>query len=201
MKLLFTTLITLSFYLASAQNNRSVFAKQLQELKSKSVIDTNDSTALIIINNFYEEVLQSDKGELQESTSLRLNKFVKSEESKNKYLIILFLIYQKHISETSLKGIKSNPDFQLETLNILEKEYKELYQVIPPIIYVYKVEALNNGNKLKEARSEILRGLSIYPESVPLKVYQYLAIKEESLKKDLIVNHSNHWLVQLNNIK
>ena len=55
--------------------------------------------------------------------------------------------------------------------------------------------------QIEEAKKEVLDGLNTYPNSIPLKVYHYLGTKNEEIKKDLITNHTNHWLVIQSNIK
>jgi hypothetical protein len=64
------------------------------------------------------------------------------------------------------------------------------------IIYIYKYEALDSGNKKDEAKAAALQGLKEYPDSVPLKVYTYLTTKDDKIKNDLIKNHPNHWMVK-----
>src|SRR5204863_7753691 len=135
-------------------------------------------------------------GELENGTVEKLQTFMKSDDSKNKHLLNLFLIYQRHIGEASAKGLEPNSEFQVETMTALENEFKDLYGLIPAIIYIYKSEALNSDQKFEEAKAEVKEGLAVYPNSIPLKVYRYMDTKDVNLKADLISNHSNHWLVQ-----
>ena len=72
---------------------------------------------------------------------------------------------------------------------------KEIWERVRAIIYIYGYEALENDNKIEESAKMISEGLKEYPDSVPLKVYQYLKTKDQLLKEDLIKNHANHWMV------
>lgn len=36
----------------------------------------------------------------------------------------------------------------------------------------------------------------LYPDAIPLKVYQYMETKDETLKADILKNHKDHWLVK-----
>jgi hypothetical protein len=105
-------------------------------------------------------------------------------------------MYQQHISQTAAVGKKSNPEFQIETMSLLEEETKKIYGKIPAIIYIYKYESFDSGDKKQEAKAAVIQGLKEYPDSVPLKVYSYLNTNDEALKNDLVKNHSNHWMVK-----
>lgn len=201
MKTLLTILFSLLFFVSTAQDMKNNFHNTILKIKSETIIDKNDTTALGIINNFYQEVLQSEKGELESNTATKLQNFMSANNSKNKHLLILFLMYQQHISETAGKGLKPNADFQILAISTLEKEFIDLYKKIPCIVYIYKSEALSSANKQEEAKETVKLGLDNFPNSIPLKVYRYLDTKDEKLKKDLVVNHPNHWLVQEKGIK
>ena len=201
MRKLLIIILTLTCSIANAQNNNDSYLKTFDDLKSKSKIDKSDTTSLEIINNFYHDVLQSDKGELGSNTINKLQKFMTSPDAKNKYLIEIFLMYLQHISETAAKNLKTNPDFQVANMKYLKSEFEELYRRTPAIIFIYNSEALESAQRIEEAKKEVLDGLNTYPNSIPLKVYHYLGTKNEEIKKDLITNHTNHWLVIQSNIK
>ena len=93
MRKLLIIILTLTCSIANAQNNNDSYLKTFDDLKSKSKIDKSDTTSLEIINNFYHDVLQSDKGELGSNTINKLQKFMTSPDAKNKYLIEIFLMY------------------------------------------------------------------------------------------------------------
>jgi hypothetical protein len=201
MRKLLIIILTLTCSIANAQNNNDSYLKTFDDLKSKSKIDKSDTTSLEIINNFYHDVLQSDKGELGSNTINKLQKFMTSPDAKNKYLIEIFLMYLQHISETAAKNLKTNADFQVAAMKKLKNDFTELYGITPAILFIYGSEALESAQKIEEAKKEVLDGLNTYPNSIPLKVYHYLGTKNEEIKKDLITNHTNHWLVIQSNIK
>lgn len=201
MRKLLIIILTLTCSIANAQNNNDSYLKTFDDLKSKSKIDKSDTTSLEIINNFYHDVLQSDKGELGSNTINKVQKFMASPDAKNKYLIEIFLMYLQHISETAAKNLKTNADFQVAAMKKLKNDFTELYDITPAIVFIYGSEAFESAQKIEEAKKEVLDGLNTYPNSIPLKVYHYLGTKNEEIKKDLITNHTNHWLVIQSNIK
>lgn len=201
MKQFLTIIFSLISFITFSQDMKERVEKTIIQLKEQSKIDSQDKSALNIINGLYDEILQSDKGELGPKTIEKLQNFMADENSKNKYLVTLFLIYQEHLDDTASKGMAPNSEFQVLIMNSLESEFKNIYNVVPAIIYVYKYEALNSNSKIEQAKEVLNMGLNNYPSSIALKVYKYLENKDENLKKDLVQNHSNHWLVLENKIK
>jgi hypothetical protein len=110
-------------------------------------------------------------------------------------------MYQEYISQTAAQGKKPNAEYQLASINLLEAEMDSVYKRVPLIVYIYKVEALQGARRNDEAESLIDAGLKKEPASIPLKVYKYLHSKDESIRKDLVENHSAHWMVQQFGIK
>jgi hypothetical protein len=201
MKILYTSLLVLLSFYSFSQSRSNSFIKTVNQIKSQSKIDKNDKEALNLIDYFYNDALQSDKGELEANTINKLQAFMGSKDSKNKHLLMLFLMYQEHISETAARGLMPDSKFQVLAANTIEQEFNTLYGVTPAIIYIYKAEALSSDKKSQEAKEVVKRGLEDYPNSIPLKVYTYLDTKDESLKKDLVQNHARHWLVMQNKIE
>lgn len=86
-------------------------------------------------------------------------------------------------------------------MNDLSVEFKNIFNKIPAIIYIYNFEALDLASQNENALKVLDEALNIYPNSIPLKVYKYQKTKDENLKKDLIENNSNHWMVKQVEIK
>jgi len=105
-------------------------------------------------------------------------------------------MYQQQISHTAAAGKKTDPEFQTEMIRLLKDETKSFYGTVPAIMYIYEYEALERAGKTEEAKTAASKGLKMYPDSVPLKVYSYLSTKDEALKNDLVKNHSGHWMVK-----
>lgn len=171
------------------------------DLKTQSKIDKNDLQLYSLLESFYTEALQSDKGELSPQTAQKINTYVADNKTKNKHLLILFLMYQEHISETAAQGKSPNSAYQLACISHLEKESIGVYQKVPTIIYIYKAEALQSAGRNDEAKALVEESLKKVPNSIPLKVYKYLGSKDDALKNDLVKNHSGHWMVQQFGIK
>ncbi|WBV59447.1 hypothetical protein PFY12_10295 [Chryseobacterium camelliae] len=195
--LIFFIFINLSLF---AQNNPSI--KDIyQELKKQSSIDKSDQTVYNLLTAFYEKSLQADQDEMTSEDIQQIERLVADPSTKNLHILMLFLMYQQHISKTAAVGKKPDSDFQIETMNILESETREIFGKVPAIIYIYKAEALESGNRKEDSQNTIILGLKEYPDSIPLKVYSYLNTKDSTLKNDLIKNHSKHWMVQQFDIK
>ena len=177
------------------------YTKFIEQLKTDTRSDKSDKAVLNLLNDFYEQALQSEKGELNPNISDRIQKLYADKNSKNMQILNMFLVYQEHISQTAAVGKKPDSNFQVNLMNSLETEVKNVYGDVPVIIEIYKAEALNSNGQTKESAEIISKNIEKFPNSIPLKVYRYLDNKDENIKQDLIKNHSNHWMVQQFEIK
>lgn len=197
-------IILFSFLSISAYSQSSIekyFDATVRELKAQSQIDKKDLAVYQLLESFYNETLQSDKGELTEATADKIHRYAAGKNVKNNHLLSLFLMYQEHISQTAAQGKRANLDYQLACINLLEKEMLLLYQKVPTIVYIYKAEALESAGRKDEATALVEASLKKDPASIPLKVYKYLGTKDETIKTDLATNHPGHWMVQQFKIK
>jgi len=191
MKLL--TLITLFFtFNAFSQANEA----RINQLRSDTKIDSNDKAVFDLLDEFYMQALQSDLGDLNPDTGKKIEKMYRSKKTKNRHLLLMFMAYQDHVSKTAAVGKRPNSKFQVELMTDLAYEFKNIFNKIPAIIYIYKFEALDGSGQNEEAIKTIDEGLTEYPDSVPLKIYKFISSKDENIKADLINNHSNHWMVK-----
>jgi hypothetical protein len=197
----FSALLLVSAKLFSQSGVQNYFDSALIQLKSESTIDKTDSTVFLLLQEFYDEVLQSDKGELSEKTQQKFIAFDKNEESKNKYLLTLFLMYQDHIGQAAEEGKQPEVQFQMACINALENEMMNVYNQLPVIISIYKAEALQSAGRFDESKKVVDETLKKVPQSIPLKLYKFLYSGDESMKRDLLANHSGHWMVQQFGIK
>lgn len=78
----------------------------------------------------------------------------------------------------------------------IEAEIRNLYDEIPAIIYIYKVESLETNGLRNDVETVLQEGLAKFPDSVPLKVYTCLITNETATKDFLVKNHSDHWMVK-----
>ncbi|MBL1221842.1 hypothetical protein JET18_13400 [Chryseobacterium sp. L7] len=189
--------IGLNTFAQTGNQVKDIFLK----IKQDSKIDKNDRTVYDLLDEFYNKNLQAEKDEMTPETVQRIEKTASNPDTKNLHILLLFLMYQQHISRTSMAGKAPDTGFQIEALNLLENETQEIYGKVPAIIYVYKSEAFDGAGKKQEAKAAVDQGLKEYPDSVPLKVYSYLNTKDEVLRNDLVKNHPNHWMVQQFGIK
>ncbi|GEN77929.1 hypothetical protein [Chryseobacterium hagamense] len=200
MKKLFFLLLFFTGLNISAQTAAAV-TEVFEKIKKESKIDGNDKTIYHLLDEFYDETLQAENDEMTEETIARTQKLAADPDTKNLHLLMLFLMYQQHISQTAAVGKTPNAGFQMAAIKLLKDETGNVYGKIPAIIYVYQYEALESGNKKEEAGATALEGLKKYPDSVPLKVYVYLNTHDEAIKNDLLKNHANHWMVKQFGIK
>lgn len=194
MKKLSLIILFISFNVFSQQND--AYKKYINQLKAESNIDSEDKTIFDLLDDFYIQGLQSDAGELSSEIPKKIEKLYQSKKTKNRHLLLMFMAYQDHITKTAAVGKKPNSNFQVDLMNDLESEFQSIFNKIPAIIYIYKAEALISNGQQAESLKTIERGLTVYPDSVPLKVYKYLDTKSDEIKNDLIVNHAKHWMVK-----
>ena len=177
------------------------YKKYIDQLKKEAKTDPQDKAVFDLLQEFYNQVLQSDLGELNPDVSTKFEKLYQNPKAGNYYLLVMFMIYQDHITQTAADGKMSNAKFQIDLMTDLETEFKTVYNKVPAIVYIYKTEAFNSDNQPAEALTVINNGLTAYPDSVPLKVYKYLNTQNPEIKNDLIKNHFNHWMVKQFEIK
>ncbi|MBW8359241.1 MAG: hypothetical protein K0M63_05475 [Weeksellaceae bacterium] len=180
-----------------------LFAQQTKDdeqfiahLKKDTRTDKNDRAVWNLLNDFYEEALQSDAGELNRKTVEKMQKLYADKRAKNMQILNLFMAYNNHISQTAAQGKTPDSGLQVDLMLELEKEMADTYGKVPAIVRIYKAEALVSNGQHKESADVISAGLLEYPGSVPLKVYHFLETNDERLKTDLIKNHPDHWMVK-----
>jgi len=194
-----STLIAIILFLIlpniSFSQERQNINEVIEVLTKNSKIDSSDKKVYALMDDFFYENLQAETPQLSQKTISTFNSLMVDSTIKNQHLLALFLFYQNHISESMQTG-KTNPQFQVAVIEALSNEYKKIYQRVPVIIYVYQVEAYNSNKQIDKVKETLLEAREAYPDAVPLKVYQFLAIKDDQVKEDLLQNHSNHWLVK-----
>lgn len=195
--LLFLFFIGLNISAQTAAAAKQVFEK----IKKESKIDGSDKTVYNLLDEFYAKTLQAENDELNAETIEKTQKLASDPATKNLHILMLFLMYQQHISQTAAVGKTPDAEFQIATMKLLEDETRNVYGKVPAIVYIYKYEALESGDKKEEAKAAAVQGLKEYPDSVPLKMYVYLSTNDETLKNDLLKNHANHWMVKQFRIK
>lgn len=175
--------------------------ERINQFRSETKIDNQDKAIFNLLDEFYAQALQSDLVELNTDIPKKIDKLYQNRKTKNRHLLLMFMAYQNHISQTAAVGKKPNTKFQVELMTDIAYEFKNIFNKIPVLIYIYKFEALDTSGQNEEAVKVLNEGLTEYPDSIPLKVYNFLISKDEIIKTDLITNHSNHWMVKQFEIK
>lgn len=186
----------------SAQNEIDEYINTvIVESKNLNQVDSKDLTMKNTFDQFYNEVLQNDNGQISEELLDKITLLVENPNTKNMQIMNLLLVFQDYINEVSENQSTLNPEFQLKIVNAIEKEFIDLKQEVPALIYVYKIEALQTNDMFDESDKLIEISLKKFPNSIPIKAYKYLATEDENVKNDLAKNHSNHWFVKQLDIK
>ncbi|WP_445720492.1 hypothetical protein [Flavobacterium sp.] len=192
-------IVIISLFLTSiifAQTEKNIVEKTFDNIKSKTKIDKLDSTCFNLTQKMYDEVLQNEISEFKKSTIEEINEFQKNRKSKNTYLFTALMFYQEIVTKSAEQKVVK-PELQRDIVNYLEKEFLYVYNKIPTIIYVYKVETLNLFEDKTELKKYINEGLKNYPNSIPLKYYSYKYLNEQTYKEDLMKLNKKHWLIYL----
>ena len=192
-------IVIISLFLTSiifAQKEKNIVEKTFDNIKSKTKIDKLDSTCFNLTQKMYDEVLQNEISEFKKSTIEEINEFQKNRKSKNTYLFTALMFYQEIVTKSAEQKVVK-PELQRDIVNYLEKEFLYVYNKIPTIIYVYKVETLNLLKDKTELKKYIDEGLKNYPNSIPLKFYSYKYLNEQTYKEDLMKLNKKHWLINL----
>ena len=192
-------IIVISFFLTStifAQNKKNIIEETFDKIKNDTKVDKKDLTCYNLTQKMYDEILQNDISELKKSTIEEIKNYQSNRKSKNIYLFTTLMFYQEVITK-SAEQKKSKPELQRDIINYLEKEFLEVYNKIPAIIYVYKVETINLFDDKSELKKYIDEGLKNYPNSIPLKYYSYKYLNELTYKEELMRINKIHWLVNI----
>ena len=202
MKKILTIALLMFFGTISAQNEIDEYINTvIVDSKNTNPVDAKDLTMKNLFDQFYNEVLQDESGQISEDLLNKITVMVESPSTKNMQLMNLLLVFQDYINEVSENPSSLNSEFQLKIVEAMENEFINLKQDVPVIIYVYKIEALQTNEKFDESDKLIEVALKKFPNSVPIKAYKFLATEDENVKNDLIKNHSNHWFVKQLDLK
>lgn len=200
MKIVFFLVFFLFGLTAIAQNDTLIqqVKTDLLEFKKKQSIDASDNIVRSLLNDLYEETLQSDNGTCSQTTLRRFQLISSDSSFVNGSILFLFNKYQAYITESSLNENAKSPQFQLDLIKLLADECVLIYEEIPTIVVVYMAESLMASGYIQKTINHIDYALQLYPNSIPLKVYKYLLNPDEYtyLKKQLLREHPNHWMVK-----
>lgn len=191
--------ILISFFFTSiifAQTKKNIVEETFDKIKNNSKVDKKDSTCYILAQKMYDEVLQNEVSDFKKSTIEEIKNYQNNRKSKNTYLFSALMFYQEVITKAAEQK-KTKPELQRDIINYLEKEFKDIYNKLPAIIYVYKVETLILLDDKSEFKKYIDEGIKNYPNSIPLKYYSYKYLNEPTYKEELMKINKIHWLVNI----
>jgi len=194
--------ILINCSLHSQTNNELVneVAKEYKDYKKKSVIDTTDKRIITLLDNLFNESLQSDENKISEETIDLYKKFYSIDSLPNWHLFFLFSNYQTFISEATHNPALANPDLQLWLIKTLSSEIESIFGYVPVMVAIYQGEAFLATGRKEAAIAHFSKYGRIYPNAIPIKVYRFQIESEfdikEKLYDDLKTNHSTHWMVK-----
>jgi len=181
-------------------NTSTFFVLPTWVVKNKTKIISSDKTAIQLLDTLYEKMLQKNATQLDKGTMQMYNQYQRDTALANRHILLLFDNYQMIISETSYKGEPEPAEICIPLMKSLSGECLSLYNNIPAIVCIYMGEALQNAALVDEAKRHFEMSLNFYPNSIPLKVYNYHyeqdLIKKEKKLIDLKNNHPEHWMVK-----
>jgi hypothetical protein len=65
-----------------------------------------------ILDEFYNKTLQAENDEMTDETIGKIQNLISDPDTKNIHILMFFLMYQQHISQTAAVGKKSIPNFR-----------------------------------------------------------------------------------------
>lgn len=197
-----------SYYLLDLNNDSILDSKSTtfylpyHFIKRKTKISSRDTSVLKMFNHFFSASMQSDENlELNPKEVDFLKRFFLDSTLANRHLVYLFTTYQTIITNAAQKHERVPTEICIPIIEALSEECSSIFKTIPPLIRIFKVEALINDKNLTDrARQEVKLSLRVYPDCIPLQVYDYNLEQEGTLKEEklraLKKYHENHWMVK-----
>jgi hypothetical protein len=197
-----------SYYLLDIDNDSildtrtTTFYLPYQLIKSKSRISSRDTTVLKMFNHFFAVTLQSENNlNLDTAIVNYLKRFFNDTTLVNRHLVYLFATYQTLITNATEHHQSIPTELCIPIMKSLADECLAIFKQIPPLVRIYTVESLLNDKSLiDQARQAVKLSLIVYPDCIPLQVYDYNLEQDDNLKKQKLIalkkNHPNHWMVQ-----
>jgi hypothetical protein len=169
-------------------------------VKNRTKVVPTDKSILSLLDAFYEETLQADETHPLEETIKKYQRYQTDTSLANRHIALLFDNYQALISETSAKGKEPPASIAIPLVQRLGAECMALYNRIPVIVCIYIGEALQTADMTEDARKHFKTSLELYPNSIPLQVYNY-RYEQDPVKKneqllELKKKHAGHWMVK-----
>lgn len=181
-------------------NPTSYFVLPEWTVKKKTKIISSDKMVLSLLDKMYEKTLQADELELDQKTMEEYVSYQVDTSLSNRHIMLLFDNYQTIITETAAKGKEAPAEICVPLMRALSKECLSLYKVIPVIVCIYMGEALHSAGMMDEARQHFKRSLQLYPNSIPLQVYNYRLEQDPVKKKEQLATlkkkYAGHWMVK-----
>jgi len=180
--------------------NSDFFVLPSWTVKNKTQVSASDKKIILLLDKLYEKTMQGNDNELDERTLTEYQSYKTNTTLANRHIALLFDTYQNIITETAAKGKQAPAEICIPIMKSLSGECLKLYNSIPAIVCIYMGEALQSAGMTDEARNHFKMSLQIYPNSIPLMVYNYRLEQDLAKKKGQLVElkkkYSKHWMVK-----
>lgn len=169
-------------------------------VKRKMRAQPSDKSVLVLLDKVYNQTLQADEGGMDEKTRIGYQQYMTDTTLPNRYIMYLFDCYQTIVNDTHSANKPPSSDICIRIMHTLAGECIAVYDEIPVIVCILMGEALNSAGMIIEAREHFKKGLRVYPNSIPLQVYNYKLEankgKRDAMLNRLRKNHPDHWMVK-----
>lgn len=169
-------------------------------VKQSAIIDPRDSTVLNWFEEGYEQMLQADVGHLNDDLAKLYSQFRLDTTIANRHLFYLYDSYQTIVSTAENHKMSIPTELCLSIVDSLAEESNRIYGIIPAIVWIYKGEALLSAGLTEQARNHFRKGLELFPQSIPIQVYNFRLEKNERVRtkqyKTLKKKYPKHWMVR-----
>lgn len=169
----------------------SVFILPTWAVKKKTEISSTDKKIVTLLDKIYQKTLQADTLELDEVTMSEYISYHTDTTLANRHIALMFDNYQTLINEAAAKRQSPPAEICVPLMTSLSQECLSIFNSVPVIVSIYMGEALQDAGMLEEASEHFKKAIGIYPNSIPLLVYNYMYEKDEVKKK-----YPKHWLVK-----
>lgn len=191
-------LITANYSFAQTTLSQAAIV-QYEAINKSAVIDGKDMTVYNLLDAFYKEVLNADAGEASQETISKISEVMENENTPNRNILEILLIYQDQLRFMAERNEKSNPGYQFLTTDLLARESTKIYGKVPVLIRIYQGEAFMAAYEDDKAQAVFKAILAEYPDCMPARVYSCILTKDEAEQQRLAAalkkEKPNHWMV------
>jgi len=199
-KLLLLAFSIIPFFCFSQGSLSQAAAQQYTVINDNAFIDRDDLRIFNLFEKFYQETLNSDKGEMSAKTVDEIKTIMADNNFPNRNLLEILLMYQDQLRLMAERNEKPNSSFQILTTDVLATQSEKIYGKVPVLIQIYKGETFMVAYMDDKAQSIFKEILVTNTDCIPARVYNCILTKDKAEKKRLLdalkKERPNHWMVK-----